>query len=184
MGAFAQLEMDVVETEDVEPTTAEDVEIDFAADDGDEIISEPTQVDMAPAEKAAASQRAYDEALEEERAKNAKRAARFGIDVIEPKGTKVFGTKRAAVSDSLLGVRADGCDRYGRVLPPESTSRMRPKRPGGANAPSDLAFQRFSHAPQPRLRRRGKKLTRRLQRHLPALRDSESTKCQQARWRY
>ena len=45
--------------------------------------------------------------------------------MIEPKGTKVFGTKRAAVSDSLLGVRADGCDRYGRVLPPESTSRMR-----------------------------------------------------------
>merc|ERR1712028_75568 len=53
--ATVNMEVDGSETLATEQTTAADVEIDFAADDGDEIISEPTLLDLSLAQLAAAN---------------------------------------------------------------------------------------------------------------------------------
>jgi len=63
-------------------------------DDDDEVTETLKQ-------ETSAAQKAYDDAMEAERATNAKRAARFGIDVVEPKGSRVFGTKRAAIREGF-----------------------------------------------------------------------------------
>ena len=110
----------------MEPTPVEEAAVDVAMETEQPAAAAPAEdeamnwddddeVTETLKQETSAAQKAYDDAMEAERATNAKRcarlvhtthkqfigtfrrAARFGIDVVEPKGSRVFGTKRAAV---------------------------------------------------------------------------------------
>merc|ERR1711865_110556 len=81
--ATVNMEVDGSETLATEQTTAADVEIDFAADDGDEIISEPTLLDLSLAQLAAANKTEHkaerqQSQLEERRAVKKKKKKKGG----------------------------------------------------------------------------------------------------------
>merc|ERR1711865_621143 len=70
--ATVNMEVDGSETLATEQTTAADVEIDFAADDGDEIISEPTLLHLSLAQLSAANKTEHKEAQLAEKSANKK----------------------------------------------------------------------------------------------------------------